>query len=204
MSWVNLNDTYVNKTGDTIAGDLSVNGALNVNDGKGAGTTYNVANEITALRDSVSKVTVGDSAGHITFNKSPNGHFEIWFNTGTESVCIYFNTDSIGVYDAATQSGFYFPKPQHPVSSTFIDCKMNNIPNPITDAAVSFASYQDWGNPGITATMDPYGGMIIQVTTAFPNKIPWSCIFVCKQCFDTLFNNDNIGGATGTTRSIKI
>lgn len=54
MSWVNLNDVYVNKTGDTIAGDLSVGGALTVNDGKGKGTTYNVANEITTLRDSVS------------------------------------------------------------------------------------------------------------------------------------------------------
>lgn len=54
MSWVNLNDVYVNKTGDTIAGDLSVGGALTVNDGKGTGTTYNVANEITTLRDSVS------------------------------------------------------------------------------------------------------------------------------------------------------
>lgn len=55
MSWVNLNDVYVNKTGDTIAGDLSVNGTLKVNDGKGTNTTYNVANEITALRDSVSR-----------------------------------------------------------------------------------------------------------------------------------------------------
>ncbi len=55
MSWVNLDDVYVNKTGDTIAGDLSVNGALKVNDGKGTNTTYNVANEITTLRDSVSK-----------------------------------------------------------------------------------------------------------------------------------------------------
>lgn len=57
MSWVNLNDVYVNKTGDTIAGDLSVGGALTVNDGKGTGTTYNVANEITTLRDSVSQVS---------------------------------------------------------------------------------------------------------------------------------------------------
>ena len=55
MSWVNLNDVYVNKTGDTIAGDLSVGGALTVNDGKGTNTTYNVANEITTLRDSVSQ-----------------------------------------------------------------------------------------------------------------------------------------------------
>ena len=54
MSWVNLNDVYVNKTGDTIAGDLSVGGTLTVNDGKETNTTYNVANEITALRDSVS------------------------------------------------------------------------------------------------------------------------------------------------------
>ena len=57
MSWVNLNDVYVNKTGDTIAGDLSVGGALTINDGKGTGTTYNVANEITTLRDSVSQDT---------------------------------------------------------------------------------------------------------------------------------------------------
>lgn len=57
MSWVNLNDVYVNKTGDTIAGDLSVGGALTVNDGKGTNTTYNVANEITTLRDSVSQVS---------------------------------------------------------------------------------------------------------------------------------------------------
>lgn len=56
MSWVNLNDVYVNQTGGTIAGDLSVNGALTVNDGKGTNTTYNVANEITTLRDSVSPV----------------------------------------------------------------------------------------------------------------------------------------------------
>ena len=55
MSWVNLNDVYVNQTGGTIAGDLSVNGALTVNDGKGTNTTYNVANEITTLRDSVSR-----------------------------------------------------------------------------------------------------------------------------------------------------
>ena len=55
MSWVNLDDVYVNKTGDTIAGDFSVDGALTINDGKGTDTTYNVANEITTLRDSVSQ-----------------------------------------------------------------------------------------------------------------------------------------------------
>ena len=58
MSWVNLDDVYVNKTGDTIAGNLSVGGALTINDGKGTDTTYNVANEITTLRDSVSQAPI--------------------------------------------------------------------------------------------------------------------------------------------------
>lgn len=55
MSWVNLDDVYVNQTGGAIAGDLSVGGALTINDAKGSGGTYNVANEITTLRDSVSQ-----------------------------------------------------------------------------------------------------------------------------------------------------
>lgn len=57
MSWVNLDDVYVNKTGGAIAGNLSVGGALTINDAKGSGGTYNVANEITTLRDSVSQVS---------------------------------------------------------------------------------------------------------------------------------------------------
>lgn len=55
MSWVNLDDVYVNKTGDSIAGNLSVGGTLTINNAKGNGGTYNVANEITTLRDSVSR-----------------------------------------------------------------------------------------------------------------------------------------------------
>ena len=57
MSWVNLDDVYVNKTGDSIAGNLSVGGTLTINNAKGDGGTYNVANEITTLRDSVSQVS---------------------------------------------------------------------------------------------------------------------------------------------------
>lgn len=107
MSWVNLNDTYVNKTGDTIAGDLSVNGALNVNDGKGTGTTYNVANEITALRDHTSKLNVRDSVDNIWFNhNNGNDHREIWF----DDMCIYFDVNYIGVYNSTTQQGFQINK----------------------------------------------------------------------------------------------
>lgn len=79
MSWVNLNDVYVNQTGGTIAGDLSVNGALTVNDGKGTNTTYNVANEITTLRDSVSQDTglvylmSGNNGYNIVAYRAKNG-----------------------------------------------------------------------------------------------------------------------------------
>lgn len=64
MSWVNLNDIYVNKTGDTVIGDLSVNGTLTANGDltanggltvKKDSTIYNVADEISTLRDSVSQ-----------------------------------------------------------------------------------------------------------------------------------------------------
>lgn len=65
MSWVNLDDVYVNKAGDTIAGNLSVGGALTINDGKGTDTTYNVANEITTLRDSVSPTVFTCLQGNI-------------------------------------------------------------------------------------------------------------------------------------------
>lgn len=60
MSWVNLDDVYVNKSGDSIAGNLSVGGALTINDAKGTGGMYNVANEITTLRDSVSQTQKDD------------------------------------------------------------------------------------------------------------------------------------------------
>lgn len=54
MAWTNLNDVYVSTNGGTIAGDLKVNGTLTINDKKGTNTTYDVASQITSLRDSVS------------------------------------------------------------------------------------------------------------------------------------------------------
>lgn len=71
MSWVNLDDVYVNKSGDSIAGNLSVGGALTINDGKGTDTTYNVANEITTLRDSVSQCHTINSVVFLANGKTP-------------------------------------------------------------------------------------------------------------------------------------
>ena len=73
MSWVNLDDVYVNKSGDSIAGNLSVGGALTINDGKGTDTTYNVANEITTLRDSVSLTLLATTNGTAKANINING-----------------------------------------------------------------------------------------------------------------------------------
>ena len=53
-NWVNLNDVYVPANGGNINGDLGVKGTLTIDDKTGNNTTYDVANEITALRDSVS------------------------------------------------------------------------------------------------------------------------------------------------------
>lgn len=53
-NWVNLNDVYVPANGGSVNGDLGVKGTLTVDDKTGNNTTYDVANEITALRDSVS------------------------------------------------------------------------------------------------------------------------------------------------------
>ena len=111
MSWVNLNDVYVNQTGGTIAGDLSVNGALTVNDGKGTNTTYNVANEITTLRNSVSQNAQNAEwlasrfnfgVDKITFWHNANGNFEIQFKTSKDNITLFFSRDMIGVYDANT------------------------------------------------------------------------------------------------------
>lgn len=91
MSWVNLDDVYVNKSGDTIAGDLSVSGALTINDGKGTDTTYNVANEITTLRDSVSHdyIVEQGTSGIWFYRKWNSGLAEFWGGkelSGTGSV----------------------------------------------------------------------------------------------------------------------
>lgn len=99
MSWVNLNDVYVNQTGGTIAGDLSVNGALTVNDGKGTNTTYNVANEITTLRDSVSQsdttVLYGapDKASYIFIQRI--GHICILRWSVSQETSIYWQPDIV-------------------------------------------------------------------------------------------------------------
>lgn len=112
-NWVNLNDVYVSANGGNVNGNLRVKGTLRVDDKTGNNTTYDVAKEITALRDSTSKLFVGNTLGRVAFNKSSNGHYEIWFKTDTgDNVCIYFSmTEGLGVYNGNTQAGFVYPKP---------------------------------------------------------------------------------------------
>lgn len=56
--FINLSEIYLPTAGGSIDGDVEVGGALQVNDGSGAGTNYDVAHEITELKaawDSVSR-----------------------------------------------------------------------------------------------------------------------------------------------------
>ena len=85
MAWVNLNDVYVNKTGGTITGDLTVNGSIKVNDGKGDGGIYNVANEITTLRDSVSPT------GFICLQGSSESDTYCAYTRIGHLVCVFMN-----------------------------------------------------------------------------------------------------------------
>lgn len=95
MSWVNLNDVYVNKTGDTITGNLAVNGTLTANGAltvKKDSATYNVANEISTLRDSVSSLITPvskwttDDEGYATItDQCASGSFCYWRRRG--SIC---------------------------------------------------------------------------------------------------------------------
>lgn len=63
MAWVNLNDVFVPETGGTVSGDLNVDGSLIINDGKGGGTTLNVANEISDLHNECSEYKILTSQG---------------------------------------------------------------------------------------------------------------------------------------------
>ena len=89
MSWVNLDDVYVNKTGDSIAGNLSVGGTLTINNAKGNGGTYNVANEITTLRDSVSQVSQSLSKTRVWYNSvvvSGSGYINVMSTADIASI----------------------------------------------------------------------------------------------------------------------
>lgn len=103
MSWVNLDDVYVNKSGDSIAGNLSVGGALTINDGKGTDTTYNVANEITTLRDSVSRMKIASGGAHIY---GCDVTLDVSYIPAIQS--LVFDTKGSGVMTTGTQTGNSF------------------------------------------------------------------------------------------------
>ena len=66
MAWVSLNDMFVNKAGGSISGNLSVDGSLTINSGKGDGSTYNVATQLTNLNNNKAAVSHTHSATDIT------------------------------------------------------------------------------------------------------------------------------------------
>lgn len=167
MSWVNLNDVYVNKSGDSIAGNLSVGGALTVNDGKGSGGTYNVANEITALRDSASEITaLRDSASQT------NGQFKYVKDNNVGYVCYskINNILFITIVNCYVGSGYTtlctLPQGCRPISQ---------IVFAISDNVAANYSYQRYcliNNNGEVIVKSQANGEYIWATTAILLNIP--------------------------------
>ena len=82
-NWVNLNDVYVPANGGSVHGDLGIKGTLTIDDKTGNNTTYDVANEITALRDSVSQT----NAAAIVLKAYPVGAIYIsYYSTSPASL----------------------------------------------------------------------------------------------------------------------
>ena len=133
MSWVNLDDVYVNKSGDSIAGNLSVGGALTINDAKGNGGVYNVANEITALRDSMSPTIVATttSTTYTAFNIDLSKSNMVILVSGTKDTMrvICSSVDSTDNFVASCASAsysmicVYAPEPDNYRAETYYDNK---------------------------------------------------------------------------------
>ena len=76
MPWKSLGDLYLPKTGGSISGSLAVNGNLTVNDGSGNDTTYDLASEISELKDA--GIVAQGTSGVWTWRKWESGIAECW------------------------------------------------------------------------------------------------------------------------------
>ena len=113
-SWKSFNDVYVPNTGGDITGDLEVSGNLTVNDGSGEGTTYDVAAEITELKDawdSVSQINVGTGSSVIKRG------FVATFIIGENVTLSTWTTTKI----------LTLPEGYRPIASTFGHVATNNL-----------------------------------------------------------------------------
>lgn len=59
----------------------------------------------TTVGGELGRFSLVASTSKVTFGKATNGHFEIWFEGGGFSKCLYFTDEVIGVYDARTGTG---------------------------------------------------------------------------------------------------
>ena len=60
----------------------------------------------TTVGGELGRLNVGSSVSKVSFGKNDsNGHFEIWFEGGGFSKCLYFTDEVMGFYDAKTDTG---------------------------------------------------------------------------------------------------
>ena len=147
MAWTNLDDVYVSANGGTIAGDLKVNGTLTINDKKGTNTTYDVASQITSLRDSVSqcKIQLNNCrlyTGRFNIKSGATGWIRLWDCDTFKST---FNTSNpnlayVSVCNRNAGSSSIWPGP--PICDgngdwwSFISIVNNGYPYRCTDVTV--------------------------------------------------------------------
>ena len=75
--FINLSEIYLPTAGGSIDGDVEIGGALTVNDGTGAGTTYDLAYEISQLRAENEELKAAwDSVSPVILYNNPSGTSE--------------------------------------------------------------------------------------------------------------------------------
>lgn len=58
----------------------------------------------TTVGGELGRFSFGVSMSKVSFNKSDNGHLEIWLDGDGFTKCLYFTDDIVGIYDAKTKT----------------------------------------------------------------------------------------------------
>ena len=146
MTWVNLNDVYVSKTGGgTIEGDLSVDGSITVNDGSGNGSEYNVATEISNLNDltTVTSAPITFASGYKSYGSGyPN---TVW---KFGNICCMFGAVTPTANKSAAKSPVAFgtiPEGFRPAGTRYFVCQGSDMNrwtlSVAADGTVSWSRY---------------------------------------------------------------
>lgn len=147
--FINLSEIYLPIAGGSVDGDLEVGGSLQVNDGTGSGTTYDVAHEITKSKeawDSVSEVVVETGKSGIwEYRKWSDGTAECW---GVQSYTNFQSTSGYGscYYNTTGNINFPFTFTKVPIVFTHILSGMGLMSSSVCSADTSAVNVYIWNH----------------------------------------------------------